>query len=132
MAASPESLPLSTPRPPREKLLVVRFLDEHLAQGCIQRPSYDVLHRIVLMISAIGVEVHRTSQSGIAHASVIRRIEWHAECVLEGCEAFCKQAERRVNQAERAAQQLPDLGAISDEDLDRELRNWRATLRWGI
>jgi len=116
----------------REKLLVVRFLDAHLAQGGIEQHGYDIIYRMVTLISAIGQELHSIIQSHIAHISTLRRIEWYADCVLEGCEVFRKHFELRLKNAQSAAQQLPNLQGVKEEDLSEALHKWRTRSRYVV
>ncbi|KAK5120267.1 hypothetical protein LTR85_006473 [Meristemomyces frigidus] len=126
---------MSIPSPPltesqtREKLLVVRFLNAHLAHGGIEQHGYDILYRMVMMISSLGKDLHAVSHTNIAHASIVRKMEWHVGCVIEGCEILRRHFKRRLGNAQSAAAQLPELESTSEEALKGKLRIWRDRLR---
>ncbi|KAK4548055.1 hypothetical protein LTR36_010775 [Oleoguttula mirabilis] len=126
---------MSMPSPPltesqmRDKLLVVRFLNAHLAHGGIEQHSYDMLYRMIMMISSLGRDLHTVSHSIIADVSLVRKMEWYARCVLEGCEVFRKQFEKRLRDAQSAAAQLPDIVGVEREVLGGNLHSWRSGLR---
>ncbi|KAK5712265.1 hypothetical protein LTR17_018009 [Elasticomyces elasticus] len=112
---------------PREKLRVIQALDIHLAHDGIEQRTYDKLYRMVEIISAIGLDLRRVSK--IPHASFIRRIEWYAACLLEGCEAFRRLLLARARKAQEAADGLTELDGVDDEgQLTERLKDWRETL----
>ncbi|KAK6424552.1 hypothetical protein LTR81_002892 [Elasticomyces elasticus] len=111
---------------PREKLRVIQALNIHLAHGGIEQRTYDKLYRMVEIISAIGLELRRISK--IPHASFIRRVEWSAACLLEGCEAFRRLLLARARKAQEAADGLTELESVEDDLLTEGLKIWRETL----
>ncbi|KAK5678057.1 hypothetical protein LTS10_009226 [Elasticomyces elasticus] len=111
---------------PREKLRVIQALNIHLAHGGIEQRTYNKLYRMVEMISATGLELRRISK--IPHASFIRKVEWYAVCLLEGCEAFRRLLLARARKAEEAAGRLAELDGVDDEHLTGRLKDWRETL----
>ncbi|TKA61497.1 hypothetical protein B0A55_12036 [Friedmanniomyces simplex] len=120
--------PTSPGSPPRQKLLVIRFLDTHLDQGGIELRTHATLYRMVMLISAIGREIHGIIQSKIAHASMIRRVEWWATCLLEGCAAFRTLMLSRARKAQEVAERLPELEGVKDEELEGQFSGWRGEL----
>ncbi|KAK3068979.1 hypothetical protein LTR53_013044 [Teratosphaeriaceae sp. CCFEE 6253] len=121
--------PPPTPQdPPAQKLHVIRFLDVHLAEGGIERRSYDVLYRMIMVVSALGREVYGVMQDPVADASGLSYIEWYCTCLLEGCEAFRKYMRLQAEKAQRAAETLCELGAVSEQDLDGPMGTWREAL----
>ena len=71
-----QSPPLTDAQPPREKLLVIRFLNAHLAQGGIPQHLYDMLYRVALIISAMGREIRGIVQSKITYVRSLQNLEW--------------------------------------------------------
>lgn len=123
------SSPSLTESRSREKLLVVRFLQAHLAHEGIDQHSYDMLYRMILMTSSLGRDLYAVSQANIADASIVKKMEWHAGCLLEGCEAFRRHLEKRLRNARHAATKLPELDGTTEEALTWKLSVWHDELR---
>ncbi|KAK4552815.1 hypothetical protein LTR86_010149 [Recurvomyces mirabilis] len=102
----------SPPSPTDTKLLVIRFLDAHHAEGAIDTKTHAMLHRMILLISAIGRDLHSIVQSKLAHASVIHRMGQHASFVLEGCVVLKRHYGRRADRAEAIGEQLDGLAKV--------------------
>jgi hypothetical protein len=125
----PMSLPPPVGREPRKKLLVARFLDAHQAQGAIEQHSYDMLHRMILMISAMGQGLHGAIQSRITHPTMLQKFEFFAQCLREGCEVFSNHFLHRAKTAQRAKDRLPKLDEVAGEGLEEQLRGLREILQ---
>lgn len=115
--------------PGRVKLLVVRFLDVHLAQRGIEQHSYDMLYRMITLVSAMGKELHSIVQSKIPYIGLLKNIGWYADCILEGCNVFEKHFGERVGRARDGAERLPRLEKVIDGQLVGVLQQWRATIQ---
>ena len=119
---------------PNKKLVVVDFLNAHLVHGGISQEGYNMLYRMVEMISAIGKELHpiALSPQDVIQPSTIRNIQWYSTCVNEGCERCRKHFEGKLRAAQSAAAGLPDLEGNWEVEGDvfmGKLRVWRDVLK---
>ena len=110
------------------ELHCIRFLKTHLEHGGVSKKGYDMLYRMIEMMSAIGWEVHVMYSSKIPHVGSKGKMEWYASCILQGCDVFSNNMKATLNKAMEANQTLPELEG-SREDLERKLEQWRQKLR---
>ena len=80
------------------------------------------------MMSAIGWEANLISSSKIAHAGSKASIEWYAECILQGCNAFRTNMKTALKKAMDATESLPDLEG-NRALLEKNLTQWHRVLR---
>ncbi|KAK3670331.1 hypothetical protein LTR78_009785 [Recurvomyces mirabilis] len=114
-ATSQAAVNLRSPPPPsptNTKLLVIRFLDAHHASGAIDTKTHAMLYRMVVLISAMGKDLHSIIQSKSAHVSVIHRMGQHAGFVVEGCVVLKRHYGMRADRAEAIGEQLDGLAKV--------------------
>lgn len=104
----------------RGKLLpVIRFLNQHQANNGIERHGHDIMYRMVLMVSAIGQDLHAVVLSGgPVRTGVVAKIEWYARCILEGLMIFRTFFERVCQSAKSVADNLSDLSVCEKEGVE--------------
>ena len=128
----PPPPPLTTSAPPPDQL-VLRFLATHLASNAIEPRTHAKLHRMIQIISAIGRELHTLLSSEVALVGAVRRVEWYAWCLLDGCGAFRRVMEGRVGGVRKAVEGLlefDDGGGVGDEEVEERVRELRGVLRY--
>ncbi|KAK0353506.1 hypothetical protein LTR91_020402 [Friedmanniomyces endolithicus] len=126
----PPPPPLTTSAPPPDQL-VLRFLATHLASNAIEPRTHAKLHRMIQIISAIGRELHTLLSSEVALVGAVRRVEWYAWCLLDGCGAFRRVMEGRVGGVRKAVEGLlefDDGGGVGDEEVEERVRELRGVL----
>ncbi|KAK5135989.1 hypothetical protein LTR08_004243 [Meristemomyces frigidus] len=131
--STPEPSPAPGPQP-NKKLLVIEFLNAHLVNSAIDQGGYNMLYRMVEMISAIGKVMHSLAHSPLhsVQPSVLHEVENYARCVLEGCSRCMMHFKNQVQWAESRAKGLPELGGSwegNDELLKGKMRVWRDVMR---
>ncbi|KAK1811402.1 hypothetical protein LTR12_014211 [Friedmanniomyces endolithicus] len=128
---SPPSPPPTTAAPPPNQPLVLRFLAAHLASNAIEPRTHAKLHRMIQIISAIGRELHTLLSSEVALVGAVRRVEWYAWCLLDGCRAFRRVMEGRVESVREAVEGLlefDDGGGVGDGEMEGRVRELRGVL----
>ncbi|KAK0898045.1 hypothetical protein LTR02_010389 [Friedmanniomyces endolithicus] len=128
---SPPSPPPTTAAPAPNQPLVLRFLAAHLEQNAIEPRTHAKLHRMIQIISAIGRELHTLLSSEVALVGAVRRVEWYAWCLLDGCGAFRRVMEGRVESVREAVEGLlefDDGGGVGDEEVEGRVRELRGVL----
>ncbi|KAM0720018.1 hypothetical protein Q7P37_004153 [Cladosporium fusiforme] len=124
------SLPTPPPsgrRPPvTEQLPVLRFIDAQLEHGRLEVHSYDMLYRVILMISDISLLLF--PHSHVLHPTVRRHIEKLSNDIMRIFYIFGKHIDGKLKHAKRAMDTLPDL-AVTEEERYENLRVWREVLQ---
>ncbi|KAK1060007.1 hypothetical protein LTR74_012228 [Friedmanniomyces endolithicus] len=127
----PDPPPTTTPAPPPNQPLVLRFLTTHLAHNAIEPRTHAKLARMIQIISAIGRELHTLLSSEVALVSAVRRVEWYAWCLLDGCGAFRRVMEGRVGGVREAVEGLlefDDGGGVGYGEVEGRVRELRGVL----
>lgn len=131
-ASSPPANPTTQSPPAREKgkpLPCIEFLKTHFERGGVDQKGFDMLYRMIQMISAVGWEVHVIYQSKVATASAIEKIKWYFDCILQGCSVFHSNMQKASSKAKDAADKLPDISDWSDYTLETKLIQWTWKLK---
>ena len=136
LPSSPQSpLPVATVADPHEvypnqpKLPCIVFLKTHFEHGGVDKKGYDMLHRMIEMMSATGREVHVIFQSKIACRTSLVNMDQYLSCIVQGCDTFNKRMRATVRKTSRAADSLPGLGDLIGDKLERRLKQWRWKLK---
>ena len=111
------------------KLPCVVSLKAHFDNGGLDQNGFDMLSRMIELISAIGWEVHLIWSSKMATARSIERVESSMDFILQGCNVFYKNMEDASSKAKDAASRLPALGDKADESQKTKLKQWKWTLK---
>ncbi|KAI6811059.1 hypothetical protein KC364_g1199 [Hortaea werneckii] len=111
------------------KRAIVRRLMNCFASRPIDQRSYDLLYRMVMLISGIGANIHVIVESGISHPSTLQRIEWYINSELEACDFLREHFESRCQTVQRATGCLPRLAILEGVALEDALDAWRPVLR---
>ncbi|KAI7529813.1 hypothetical protein KC331_g15007 [Hortaea werneckii] len=106
-----------------------RRLMNCFASRSIDQRSYDLLHRMAMLISGMGADIHVVIQSEISHISTLQRIEWYINSELEACDFLREHLESRCQTALRATGRLPRLPMCEGMALKGALDAWRPVLR---
>ncbi|KAF2768061.1 hypothetical protein EJ03DRAFT_135942 [Teratosphaeria nubilosa] len=111
------------------KLTVARFLRIHREHGGINQNTYEALHRMVMLISAIGKDLHVIIQSDIQFVSILRNMNYNAGCVMQGLDSLKGFLEDRLQIAVDVSQGLPPLtGCGEGGSLQQKLQVWQSAL----
>jgi hypothetical protein len=119
-----------TPTSARDKLPCVHALLQHFNNGGISRKGYDMLYRMIEMMSAIGWEVHLIYQSKMPTSQSLTKIHWYLRCILQGVGAFQKHIHRAASKAKDVTRTLPVLDDVAGKDIDNVLAQWRKALEY--
>jgi hypothetical protein len=119
-----------TPTSARDKLACIQALLQHFANRGINRTGYDMLYRMIEMMSAIGWEVHLIYQSKMPTSQSLTKIHWYLRCILQGVGAFQKHIHRAASKAKEVARSLPILDDVSADDIANSLAQWRTALEY--
>lgn len=128
---SPTSPVPSSPPPsdqPRPLLPCIRFLNAHFQHDGMDKGSYDLLYRMIEVMSAAGYEagVIFSSQSTSPRSEIA--IHGYLRCIREGTEAFRATILQPWKKARRATKSLPELDE-NDDMLETKWRQWYWKLR---
>ncbi|KAH9827624.1 hypothetical protein Tdes44962_MAKER00350 [Teratosphaeria destructans] len=111
------------------KLPVVSFLQTHREHGGINHNTYKALHHIVMLISAIGKDLHVIVQSDIQFVSILKNMDYNAGCVMQGLDNLKDFLEDRLEVAVDVSLGLPPLtGNGEGETLPQKLQVWQLAL----
>ncbi|KAK5175086.1 uncharacterized protein LTR77_000223 [Saxophila tyrrhenica] len=122
MAESLEEHATAEPPSIRPKLQCVQFLETHFEQGGVDKKGFEMLYRMVEMMSAIGWETHLIFHSKIATGSSLAKMEYYISCMLQGCEVFRASMQEAAQKATDASNALPVVDT-SGNTTDAELSN---------
>ncbi|RMZ17588.1 hypothetical protein D0862_00753 [Hortaea werneckii] len=111
------------------KRTIIRRLMNYFRSRSIDERSYDLLYRMIMLISGVGADIHVIVESGISHPSTLRRIEWYVNSELEACDFLREHFESRCQTALRATGCLPRLAVLEGVALEGALDAWRPVLR---
>ncbi|KAI7536563.1 hypothetical protein KC317_g18352, partial [Hortaea werneckii] len=111
------------------KRTIIRRLINCFRSRSIDKRSYDLLYRMIMLISGVGADIHVIVESGISHQSTLRRIEWYINSELEACDFLREHFESRCQNALRATGYLPRLAILEGVALESALDAWRPVLR---
>lgn len=109
-------------RPPL--LTCIRVLKLHFEHGGLDQIGYDVLYRMIQMMSAIGWETHVAITSSAPPGDCSTKMKRYARCILQGCQMFSHNMQIAADRALQAAKSLPELNGNV-----RVYREWAQTLR---
>ena len=112
----------------QSELECIRFLKLHLKRGGLSKKGYDILFRMILMISAIGWELHVVYSSKIPSATVRAKMEQYISCILEGCGAFIRNMKAAADRAIVARDAFP-VAFETRAELRSRLDLWRKSFR---
>jgi len=87
---------------------------------------------MIQIISAIGRELHTISCSEVVLVGAVRRVEWYAWCLLDGCGAFQRVMEGRIGKVREAVEGLlefDDGGGMGDGEVEGRVGQLRGVLR---
>ena len=126
--ANMEPSPILTPAEEAKGTIVRRLMDYFRSRNIDER-SYDLLYRMIMLISGIGANIHVIVESGIAHPSTLQRIEWYLNSELEACDCLREHFDSSYQTALRATGCLPDLAILEGKALGSALDAWRPVLR---
>ncbi|KAK5112134.1 hypothetical protein LTR62_004477 [Meristemomyces frigidus] len=113
----------------RENLVVVRFLNAHLAERGIDTGTHAMLYRMVLMISAMGRDLDAVIMGKKSAPSVTAGIASFCGFVLEGCAVLKRGYSARIARSEGAETQLGRLAGMMEASGDRLSMKPEALLR---
>ena len=112
-------------------LACVRVLKLHFEHGGVDKKGYNILYRMVQMMSAIGWEIHVMICSKIPAASSSAKIKCYAGCILEGSEVFRKNMKASVNRTMNASEMLSELEG-EPQMLEGKVKQWQNGLRYAF
>jgi hypothetical protein len=105
----------------------LRFLDEHLERGGLDKNGYDELYKIVAMLDEISLLLFPHSHS--VDARVMRRVKSLSHHIANTFHTFGEQVDVHLKAAQRAMQELPDLAVKQEKVRRHNLKIWRRRLR---
>ena len=111
------------------RLPCAEYLQAYFEDGGLDQKTFQLLSRMIEMISAIGREVHVVHQSKIPGASSAAYVEKYMDCTIQGCAALDKTSRRAFLAAREAKERLPALTGVLGGELNSRLSQWRSRLR---
>ena len=120
---SPASASASDSRP--SGLLL--FLVTHLERGRLDVGSFDMLYKVLRMISEISLFLFPHSQ--ILEARVMRRIETLCRSIIGTFHTIGEHIDAILGRARKAMYDLPELAVSHEKTRQKHLRIWRKRLR---
>ncbi|KAK3713703.1 hypothetical protein LTR37_008397 [Vermiconidia calcicola] len=103
----------------------------HFEHGGVDKKGFDMLYRMIEMMTGLGHEAYLVYSSKTQSDRSLANMEWYADCIVEGCEAFRKNMEAAALKASQAADSLPELKGeeTSGDELQTKLTQWRWKLK---
>lgn len=129
----PESPGTDTEQPKSEQPLLVcmQVLEFHYEHGGIDKKGYDILARMIQMMSAIGWEIHLIFRSKIVWTGSLANMEMYANYLRQGCEVFCASMKAAISETLRIDEALPEF-VEGQSALEVALEQWHEGLKYDV